>query len=112
MIFCHNSKSFNRSPWQIKIIVGTNQWKSGGTKYTADKVIVHKKYNSPAYANDIALIRMRSPIEFNESVQPIAYTTKEVPAGEILQAAGWGAMQVGFFYSIFPAYIAQMEIVI
>lgn len=84
---------------EIKIVVGTNQWNSGGDHYKAQKTIVNENYDSPPFANDIGLIQVQGEIEFNEKVQPIKYSSKEVPEGSSVQATGWGRLSVSFIGS-------------
>lgn len=94
---CVYCPKFRRKPDQIKIVVGTNQWNSGGAIYKAEKFIVHKSYNNPKYAYDIGLIRVEIPIEFNDKVQPIKLSTKFIEPGLNLMASGWGLLNVSFF---------------
>lgn len=98
--FFSSSKTANLTSSEIDIVVGTNEWKTGGTHYDVTETIVHDRYNSSDYLNDIALLRVRSPIEFNEKIQPITYTAKEVPPGTKLQFTGWGFLMVllSFFF--------------
>lgn len=70
-------------------MVGTNEW-SNGTHYNVSNIIVHEKFKLPDYINDIALIRVQSPIEFNERVQPIKFSAEEVQPDTNLQTTGWG----------------------
>lgn len=63
---------------------------TSGKYYNAEKFVVHEDYGKPAYAYDIGLIRVQTPIEFNEKVQPIKYSAKKVEADENLQITGWG----------------------
>lgn len=79
---------------QINIVVGTNEWKSAIYYYDVKDIIVHERYHRSNYNNDIALIRIKFPIEFNEQVQPIKYTANEVAPGTPLQTTGWGALIV------------------
>lgn len=69
-------------------------------RYKVSDIIKHEDYFMPVYAkpditNDIALIRLEMPIQFNELVQPIKYSIEEVEAGETLQVTGWGRLSVG-----------------
>lgn len=102
-----NSDEFNETSLNIEIVVGTNEWNAGGTRYNVSDIIVHDgySYGSSDYINDIALVRVRSPIQFNERVQPITYTANEVPPGTKLQSTGWGRLSVGAFF-----YIVHFEI--
>lgn len=92
-----NSDTFNFTSSKIQIVAGTNEWKSG-THYNVSKIIVHEKFVLSDYINDIALIRARSPIEFNERIQPINFTSKAVQPDTLLQTTGWGSLKVGFLY--------------
>jgi len=73
----------------VQILVGTNDLKSGGVRYTPKKYIIHENYGKPNFANDIGLIQV-DKIEFNEKVQPIKYSSKFVEGGTELFATGWG----------------------
>lgn len=100
-----NSKTFNLTSSQVEIVVGTNQWNSGGTRYKVGDIIAHEHFELSDYINDIALIRVRSPIKFNERVQPINYTATEIPPGITLQITGWGLLAVLFTLIPTKSYI-------
>lgn len=89
-----NSETFNFTASKIQIVVGTNEWKSGGTYYNASKIIVHKEFVLSDYINDIALIHAKSPIVLNERVQSINFTSKAVQPDTLLQTTGWGTLKV------------------
>lgn len=78
----------------VEILVGTNKLSSGGTRYSIKNTIPHEHYDEPEYAHDIALIRLRTPIEFNENIQPITYSTTEVPENTEMQVFGFGRLAV------------------
>lgn len=84
----------NRRPENIKILVGTNDLKSGGKQYPVSKLIAHEDYNQPSFANDVGLILIDGEIEYNEKVQPIKYSNKFVKAGTKLRVTGWGRLSV------------------
>lgn len=83
---------FSKSPSEVQIVVGTNQWKSG-VQYVPETFIIHEDYDNPPFAYDIGLIRVQTPIEFSEKVRPIKYSAEEVPIGASLQATGWGYLK-------------------
>lgn len=68
--------------------------KGNGTYYKSKKLIYHEQYNQPRFAYDIAVIRLRKPIEFTDKVQPIELSPEEVPDGVVVQLTGWGALSV------------------
>lgn len=80
-------------------MVGSNQWKSG-VHYKSKEFIIHESYNKPAYAYDIALVRVQTPIEFSEKVQPIKLSSKVVGAGSNLLVTGWGRLGVNIQFLI------------
>lgn len=93
----------------LRILVGTNDLKSGGKYYDVEKFVAHEKYDNPQYAYDIAVIKVKGLIEFNEKVQPIKLSQKEVPDGVELQLTGWGDTSVSFIsFSIHKKFV-QIE---
>lgn len=88
----------------MEILVGTNKLSSGGARYKVKMTITHDDYFTPEFSdpdivNDIGLIHVQTPIQFNEKVQPIKYSTNEVKADELLQISGWGYLNVYQFSS-------------
>lgn len=83
-----------QSPQSLEVFVGSIDLKNGGVYYQVEKLIAHEKYNRPPFANDIALIRVQSTIQFNENVQPIELLREEVADGAELQLTGWGRLSV------------------
>jgi trypsin len=55
----------------------------------AAKVIIHPNYNDTTYDNDIALIKLSSPVTLNSVVKTIARGTLPA-AGTSLRVIGWG----------------------
>ncbi|XP_033106645.1 enteropeptidase-like [Anneissia japonica] len=54
------------------------------------ETIIHPEYDAVSNDNDIALLRLDSPLEFNLFVQPICYENLEYRPGTLCYAAGWG----------------------
>lgn len=53
--------------------------------------IRHPNYRRPAQYNDIALLKMQSPVTFNAYVRPACLDIRgNHPAGEKSVATGWG----------------------
>lgn len=75
---------------ELRILVGTNDLRTGGKYYDVEKFIQHEDYNNPGYANDIALVKVKGTIEYSEKVQPIKLSQKEVEDGAEVQLTGWG----------------------
>ena len=74
----------------------TNSYASGGDIYQAAEIIQHPNYNSNTMNNDIALIRLSSPIQFDNNVQPILLICDQQvqlgaeDPGEMSWITGWG----------------------
>ncbi len=72
---------------------------SGGDEYEVEEVISHASYGGNG--NDIALLKMKEPIEFNDNVQPISLMcSDQVSAGAqdpgvMTVVTGWGNTSQG-----------------
>ncbi|XP_058830751.1 chymotrypsin-1-like [Topomyia yanbarensis] len=81
-------------PEQMSVLVGTNSLKEGGSRYETEMLIKHEYYNSPQFHNDIALIRLKSSLQFTTNVKAIEYSEREVGAGQAVTLTGWGRISV------------------
>lgn len=80
-------------------MVGTNEWQTGGSRYNVSNIIIHEQFELSDYINDIALIHAQSPIEFNERVQPINFTSNAVQPNTLLQTTGfYSFVNINFDY--------------
>jgi len=59
-------------------------------KFTGVTSIVHENFLSSAKDWDIAVIRLPSPLTFDDYVQPVCLPSTHVPAGTDCVATGWG----------------------
>jgi hypothetical protein len=60
-----------------------------------EEVIRHPQYKPPAKYNDIALLKLDHPVEFNESIRPAClHTTDTFPINKTV-ATGWGRIEYG-----------------
>ncbi|EAT41805.1 AAEL006598-PA [Aedes aegypti] len=83
------------TPGQLNVLAGTNSLKEGGELHETDKFIRHKYYNQPQFHNDVALIRLKSKLQFSAKVKPIVYWEKEVGANQSVVLTGWGRTSAG-----------------
>jgi len=73
-----------------------NFYAQGGTSYSSSEIIIHNNYNSNTYNNDIALIKLNTPISFNNTKQPVLLMCDEQvdlgvqDTGQISWITGWG----------------------
>lgn len=80
----------------IQIRVGEHDmFSSEGSEenYQAERVVMHSQYNPRTLDNDIALIKVKKPIQFNKYVQPVCLPSKEFSAGTNCYITGWGKIQ-------------------
>ncbi|XP_068213912.1 trypsin-1-like [Palaemon carinicauda] len=57
------------------------------------EIIIHEKYDKWTVANDIALLRLSTPIKFDDCSQPIALPEKDHLASGDCVVSGWGTLQ-------------------
>ena len=73
-----------------------NDYAQGGVTYDALEIISHPNYNANTLNNDIALIRVDGPINFNNSTQPVVLMCDQQVAlgvqepGQSSWITGWG----------------------
>lgn len=80
----------------FKVLTGTQILKDhNGTYYEPEEVILHCNYNNPSYYNDIALVRLKEPIKFNERTSKVDYDYSPLKAGDKLTLTGWGTLALG-----------------
>lgn len=66
-----------------------------------DKFYAHENYNRPRFANDVAVIRVKETIEFNDRVQPIEPSNVQINDGDEVLLTGWGRLRVSTVLSIY-----------
>ncbi|KAJ8729185.1 hypothetical protein PYW08_000766 [Mythimna loreyi] len=81
----HSNKESN-----ISVFVGdANKWK--GLQSSIHSFFVHTKFKRQTVLNDIALVRLKTDLKFNERVKRVALM-KNPPYNEKAQVAGWGLL--------------------
>ncbi|XP_016986590.1 serine protease SP24D [Drosophila rhopaloa] len=76
---------------RFTIRAGTNDRFSGGVLAQVAQVIVHEEYGS--FLNDVALLRLESPLILSSSIQPISLPTADTPADADIIISGWGRIK-------------------
>lgn len=76
-----------------KIRVGSSRYNKGGQILNIRSAILHPYYNSKTIANDIALLRLASPVTI-QSAKParLPRQDQEIPDGTSLKVTGWGVI--------------------
>ncbi|KAL0109935.1 hypothetical protein PUN28_013525 [Cardiocondyla obscurior] len=80
------------SPSSLRVATGTLSI-TGGEIHEVKTIVEHPQYSrrvQEAWKNDIAVITLKSPINFNENQKPIALATSRPKAGEQCTLSGWG----------------------
>ncbi|XP_011211648.2 chymotrypsin-2 [Bactrocera dorsalis] len=78
----------------LKIVTGTVEWNKPGGEYTVEDVKVHCLYNKPTYHNDIALVRLSKPIEFDSNTAAVELATSNtLKDGDSVVLSGWGSLK-------------------
>ncbi|KAK7071888.1 hypothetical protein SK128_021709 [Halocaridina rubra] len=57
---------------------------------TSTDFFVHENWDSFNLQNDISLIRLPSPVQFNENITSISLASTDPPPGTIVTPTGWG----------------------
>jgi secreted trypsin-like serine protease len=60
-----------------------------------DQVYQHPGYNTPRFANDVALLHLATPVTFNDRVMPIHLASADRPVGALAYVTGWGRIGGG-----------------
>lgn len=77
------------------VVVGAHE-KHGneGRAHRVARFIPHEEYSQPINIHDIALIEVKTPIDFNERVAPISLHREFIKAGIKAVSSGWGKTNV------------------
>lgn len=63
-------------------------------EYRVKKVHKHPDYQKPSiFNNDIAVLELSAPIQFNRAILPVCLPDKDVPAGTECYITGWGKIR-------------------
>ncbi|VVC91323.1 unnamed protein product [Leptidea sinapis] len=76
---------------KVEVYVGTDK-KFQGRYYEMEKVFTPNNYNPYTNDNDIAVLKLKEPLVFNERVQPIAMAdvNMKFDAGDNMMTMGYG----------------------
>ncbi|XP_043937025.1 suppressor of tumorigenicity 14 protein [Protopterus annectens] len=66
-------------------------------KHDIDRIITHENYNPDTFDFDIALLKLKLPVEFNNVIRPICLPDAShiFLAGQTAWVTGWGALKEG-----------------
>jgi len=93
----HCVEGLTDQPNIFKIRVGEHErYVSEGTEkeYQVEKIFIHPDYNYPSVINnDIAVLKLQTPIQFNKYVSPVCLPDNDVPVGTECYITGWGKVR-------------------
>jgi len=78
--------------------VRLGMWNQSGPYYQAyvSDIVMHPSYDSDTLDNDIALLRLTEPVEFDYDIQPICLPHQGADfTGDTAQVTGWGTLSSG-----------------
>jgi len=80
----------------LQVVLGDHNLYQEGepnvVKRKVEKLITHAHWNKRSNFNDVALLKLSAPVEFNQYIQPIclARSSKSYAPGKQATVAGWG----------------------
>lgn len=84
----------SKRPPEIHAVTGTIN-ASIGANYDIELAVLHPNYATRDAANNIALLRTKTPMIFNDVIKAINMTSSEaIEPGEVATLSGWGATRL------------------
>lgn len=96
--------------YKLNIRAGSSSQFKGGVIVDVKEAIPHPEYNTTTFYNDIAILKLETPLTFSDTIKPIllADETFDAPDGEICVVSGWGDME--FSTGTFPEFLRMVEV--
>ncbi|CAK6970938.1 prostasin-like%2C partial [Scomber scombrus] len=104
--------STNTNRWQVSLgrqnLQGTNP---NEVTRTVARIILHPNYDSNTNNNDIALLKLSSPVKFTDYIRPVclAASSSVFNNGTDSWVTGWGAVKEGVSLP-FPETLQEVEV--
>lgn len=87
------------SPDEVVVTAGHNRLAPGIRRTNVSRIIMHPRYRHPTKDNDIALLKLKEPLELGSRIRPIPLisTAEEaaLDANSSVTVTGWGATVSG-----------------
>ncbi|XP_008278873.1 transmembrane protease serine 5 [Stegastes partitus] len=93
----HNYRLPQVSSWVVYagIVTRSSAKMAQHTGYAVEKIIYNKNYNHRSHDSDIALMKLRTPLNFSDTIRPICLPQYDydLPGGTQCWISGWGYTQ-------------------
>ncbi|XP_017475799.1 PREDICTED: serine protease SP24D-like [Rhagoletis zephyria] len=89
----HCVEDYEYTPEDITVRAGSVMYDEGGVLEGVSKVTIHPQYHN--FTNDIAILKLNSPLKYNEAIKYIRLGKTQVPEGASVTVSGWGLSPVG-----------------
>lgn len=70
-------------------------------------IIRHKSFDADTFNHDIALLKLRKPVEFTKHIRPVCLPKSRDPAGRTGTVVGWGRTSEG---GMLPTVVQEVEV--
>ena len=83
-------------PEDITVRLGAHdltQGSDGAVNATVEEILLHSNFSRKNKENDIAILRLSTPIQSSDFVRPICLPTASLQPGQVAFVTGWGATQ-------------------
>ncbi|KYN22990.1 Mite allergen Der p 3 [Trachymyrmex cornetzi] len=83
---------FGANPSEFSVVAGTTDLRKRHSRHLVQSIFVHEGFDSPPYANDIALLRLQKPLKFSSRICPVDLPKQNqtVKEGSIAEVSGFG----------------------
>ncbi|XP_053661097.1 chymotrypsin-2-like [Anopheles marshallii] len=82
-----------RTTSDTRVIVGAYRLSQGGFNMGLRRIIIHPNFASETLANDVAVVRVSSPIVFSDAVQGVQLGSYYINVAYGALVSGWGRME-------------------
>ncbi|KAK5868796.1 hypothetical protein PBY51_009773 [Eleginops maclovinus] len=93
----HNYRLPQVSSWVVYagIVTRSSAKMAQHTGYAVEKIIYNKNYNHRSHDSDIALMKLRTPLNFSDTIRPVCLPQYDydLPGGTQCWISGWGYTQ-------------------
>ncbi|XP_056139688.1 transmembrane protease serine 5 [Lampris incognitus] len=93
----HNYRLPQVSSWVVYagIVMRSSTKTAQSTGYAVERIIYNKNYNHRSHDSDIALMKLRTPLNFSDTIRPVCLPQydHDLPGGTQCWISGWGYTQ-------------------